>query len=97
MSRKEKELEIRRERVRRARKFAGYTQEGMAEALKEELGGEFSYSTYRDIEDGIRDFRLYEARSFLKLTGATMEFLTGESPTIEAMGLLLGSPVRVAA
>lgn len=94
-------LAIRSERVKRARKFAGYTQKSIAHAMRERLGeDDFSYKMYLKIEKGERDLSLREADVFMDLTGATKEFLTGDSDIItlnRPTGLYLGSPVRVAA
>ena len=93
-------LAVRGDRVISARKAAGYkSQDAMAKAMKRSLG-RFSLKMYRGLEAGTRDFELREFMIFQRLTGATIEFLTGQSGTIdvsEATGLYLSSPVPVAA
>jgi hypothetical protein len=91
-------LTIRKDRVRKARDVAGYTQLGLAQLMKNALGGHFSYKIYRSVEEGTRDLYLYEAVTFVKLTGSTLQFLTGESSTIdvnEPKGLQRSWPVPV--
>ena len=60
------------------------------------LDEDFSLKVYRAIEDGRRDLTIREALAFERLTGATIEFLTGETGTIDvtqAKGVWLGSRV----
>lgn len=89
------ELAIRKDRVRRARKAADYSSQAkMAEAMSKMLGEGFSLKMYRHVEDGKRDLTIREARAFMYLTGATLEFLTGQTSTIdisEAKGVWLAS------
>ena len=81
---REDELAFRADRVRRARKAAGYrSQEAFAAAMSRALGEAFSMKVYRKVEEGTRDLSVREARVFERLTGATIEFLTGEESTID--------------
>lgn len=93
------ELAVRSSRVTAARKAAGYrSQEKFAAAMFKVLGGGFSFKMYRYVEEGRRDLSIREAQAFMRLTGATLEFLTGQTGTIdvnEARGVYIGSPVLV--
>lgn len=81
---REDELAIRSDRITRARKAAGYkSQKAFAAAMSKALDETFSMKVYRAVEDGTRDLSIREARAFERLTGATIEFLTGEIGTID--------------
>ena len=81
---REDELALRSDRITRARKAAGYkSQEKFAAAMSRALGEDFSLKVFRAVEDGRRDLTIREAQVFARLTGTTLEFLTGESGTID--------------
>lgn len=98
---REDELALRSDRITRARKAAGYkSQEKFAIAMSRALGVDFSLKVYRSVEDGKRDLTIREAQAFERLTGATIEFLTGEIGTIDvtrATGVYTTSALSIAA
>lgn len=84
---KAEELRLRPERLKQVRDMAGYTQQGMANALSAELGKTMSLKVYRAREDGTYEFSATELDIFLELTNSTKEFLRGHTDSIRVKGL----------
>ena len=76
-------LAIRKERVKTARQFGGYTQEELADAVTKVTGTKLTRQAVIDVEKGRDDLETYQTEAIAELCGVSMDFLTGKSDTIE--------------
>lgn len=76
-------LAIRKERVRKARLMADYTQEGLAAAVTEATGTKVTRQAIIEVEKGRIDLDTYLVEAIAELCDVTMDFLTGRTGTME--------------
>ncbi len=76
-------LAIRKERVKKARQWAGYTQQGLADAVTNMTGSKLTRATLIAVEKGRSDLPTYQVEAIAELCGVSMDFMTGKVDTIE--------------
>lgn len=76
-------LAIRKERVKKARQWAEYTQQGLADAVTDMTGSKLTRQTVIDVEKGRIDLDTYLVEAIAEICGVSMDFMTGKVDTIE--------------